>query len=169
MILAVSAPVVLASNPDAWDKGAEIGADHHTALPLTSVSAVEGFDSFKSSSLTATHFTRVNRALWEKSFDRGSDADIVALAAPPLAASVSNVAVAHRKIGYGTGTWPVVSNLLYSADVQEGLYRKPGIGACLLAAMALASLAVSRRQTGHHPIVPPRLLHDAHATANGAR
>lgn len=123
------------------------------------------FESVKSPDKTALRISRLNRVLWERSFERGSNGSLSAAVMPPQTAEMG---WGHHKVAYGIGNWTVLSNSI-DGDAQDGLYRKPGIGACLLAALAFTALAVSRRRAGYHPIVPPGAMVEARASVNGAR
>lgn len=168
LALGASVPVMAADvRQDTGNTIDEIGSKSYVAS-YVAVADDDGYGSARSTA-TASHVTRVNRALWENSFDHGSNASTAMFTASQGAAPISSTSWAALKVGYGGRTWPIFSNSLYTVDIQNGLYRKPGIGACLLAALAITGLAVSRRRTGHHPIVPPRQTFDARISANGAQ
>lgn len=132
-----------------------------------------GVEDIRGAGTRVLNVAQLNRVLWESSFERGiarnGDAGLVSALPPPTMSAVSyrgeNV---NPRNGQG-GMLVDFSIPFVGSDTPAGLTRRPGIGACLLAALAITALAVFRRRTGYQPIVPPRPAPEARVAANGAK
>ena len=170
----VAVLVVAVVNPCfARDAGDLVAPGVGGFFPASAQSDARGFEDIRATGTSALNVAQLNRVLWESSFERGiarsGDTGLVSAANPTLATAILYRADGgHQRVSHG-GMLVDFSNSFIDSSTSEGLARRPGIGACLLAALAIAALAVFRRRTGYQPIVPPRPILEARVAANGAK
>jgi len=134
------------------------------SIPVAMQADGRGFERIRTHGAANVSISQVNRAFWQSSFERAAnrnDAAAVALAA-------ADIVVGRPNQGDRRSAYSLFSPSA-AADTEHISSQQPGLGACLLAMIAIIALAVSRRRSGYEPIVPARSSFEIRSANDGAR
>jgi hypothetical protein len=134
------------------------------SVPVAMQADVRGFERIRTHGTTNISISQINRTFWQSSFESAAnrnDATSIALAAADMVVSRTNQV--DRRSAYS------LFSPSANTDTDHISAQQPGLGACLLAMIAIIALAVSRRRSGYEPIVPARSSFEIRSANDGAR